>query len=48
MDDILTRLSELKKKNDNLLKKYNGDAKFARVHKRIKEENQARANRKPP
>ena len=48
MDDILTRLTELKKKNDNLLKKYNGDAKFARVHKRIKEENQARLNRKPP
>ena len=41
-------IDELKKKNDNLLKKYNGDAKFARVHKRIKEENQARSNRKPP
>ena len=48
MDDILARLAELKKKNDNLLKKYNGDAKFARVHKRIQEENNARNGKKPP
>ena len=33
---------ELQKRNNALLKKYNGDAKFARVHKRIREENTER------
>ena len=33
---------ELKKKNSVLVHKYKGDAKFARVHKRIREENQER------
>ncbi len=48
MDDVFARLVELKKKNDNLLKKYNGDAKFARVHKRIQEENRKRTSKTPP
>lgn len=49
LDEILKKLDELQKKNAVLLRKYNGDAKFARVHKRIREENLARkaANRKP-
>ena len=49
LEDILKRLNELQKRNSALLKKYNGDAKFARVHKRIREENQARkaADKKP-
>ena len=40
---------ELQKKNNVLLKQYNGDAKFARVHKRIREENEQRkiARKKP-
>ena len=42
LDEILKKLAELQKKNENLLKKYNGDVKFARVHKRIHEENEAR------
>lgn len=45
MDEIITKLTELQKQNNVLLKKYNGDAKFARVHKRIKEENTRRKNR---
>lgn len=43
LDEILNKLKELQKKNTVLLKKYKGDAKFARIHKRIKEENQLRS-----
>lgn len=42
LDEILKKLNDLTKRNKALLKKYNGDSKFARVHKRINEENQAR------
>lgn len=42
MDEILQKLADLQKRNASLLKKYNGDAKFARVHKRIREENAKR------
>ena len=42
LDEILKKLNELQQRNSALLKKYNGDAKFARVHKRIREENQIR------
>lgn len=44
MDEILQKLTELQKKNAALLRRYNGDAKFARVHKRIREENHRRRN----
>ena len=44
MDEILKKLAELQKKNNALLRRYNGDAKFARVHKRIREENTRRKN----
>lgn len=42
MDDILKKLSELHRKNEALRRKYNGDAKYARMHKRIREENAKR------
>ena len=42
LDEVLKKLDELKKKNSVLVHKYKGDAKFARVHKRIREENQER------
>lgn len=42
MDEIIQRLSKIQQRNKNLLKKYNGDAKFARVHKRVCEENEER------
>lgn len=48
MDEILQRLSELQRKNNALLRRYNGDAKFARVHKRIREENSRRKNEGKP
>ena len=46
LDEVLKKLAELQKKNAALLHKYNGDVKFARVHKRIREENQERQKRK--
>ncbi|MCQ2326490.1 MAG: HsdR family type I site-specific deoxyribonuclease [Bacteroidales bacterium] len=42
LDEILQKLRTLDNKNRQLLKKYNGDAKFVRVHKRIREENERR------
>jgi type I restriction enzyme R subunit len=42
LDEIIQRLSDLQRRNNVLVKKYNGDTKFARVHKRIREENQRR------
>lgn len=42
LDEILKKLADLQKKNTVLLRKYSGDAKFARVHKRIREENESR------
>ncbi|MCR5367658.1 MAG: type I restriction endonuclease subunit R, partial [Eubacterium sp.] len=49
LDEILDKLKALQKKNKVLLNKYKGDAKFARVHKRIQEENVERSkkNEKP-
>lgn len=43
MDEILKKLSELHRKNETLKRKYRGDVKFARLHKRIKEENSKRS-----
>lgn len=49
LDDVMKRLQEIQVRNEALLKKYNGDAKFARVHKRIRELNKKReANHKAP
>ena len=42
LDDIIKRLQDLQKRNNVLLKKYKGDEKFARVHKRIREVNRQR------
>lgn len=42
LDDILQRLEKLQQRNKVLMKKYGGDAKFARVHKRVCEENARR------
>ncbi len=46
LDQVLDKLADLKKKNNALGKKYNGDEKFVRVHKRIREENETRAKHK--
>ena len=42
LDSIIKRLKEIQTANKVLLKKYNDDAKFARVHKRIREINSDR------
>lgn len=49
LDAIIARLRAIQTTNNSLLKKYNGDAKFARVHKRIREVNTSRkAQQKKP
>lgn len=48
LDEVLKKLNEIKRKNTVILKKYNGDKKFARIHKRIKEENQLRKKSSKP
>lgn len=49
LDEIIKKLNDLHQKNTALLRKYNGDEKFARVHKRIREENAIRkaSNQEP-
>lgn len=42
LDDIINKLKDLQRRNTVLLKKYKGDKKFARIHKRVKEENKQR------
>lgn len=42
LDEIIGRLQDLQKRNNVLLKKYKGDKKFARVHKRIREVNKGK------
>lgn len=42
LDDVIKRLQEIQLRNNRILKRYNGDAKFARVHKRISETNKKR------
>lgn len=42
LDEIIRRLENLQRKNETLSKKYKGDAKFTRIHKRIREENTIR------
>lgn len=45
LDEIIGRLQDLQKRNNILLKKYKGDEKFARVHKRIREVNKQRKDK---
>lgn len=45
MDDIYKKIRTLRRKDDALLSRYNGDKKFVRVHKRIVEENTRRIER---
>lgn len=42
LDEILRKLNDLHKKNTTLMRKYKGDPKFTRIHKRIREENARR------
>ena len=49
IESVLKKLKDLQAKNKALINKYHGDVKFARTHKRIREENARRAleNKKP-
>lgn len=42
LDQVMDRLIEIKRRNNALLRRYNGDPKFVRVHKRIREESEQR------
>lgn len=42
LDEVLKKLNEIQKRNKALMHKYGDDVKFARVHKRIREENARR------
>ncbi len=42
LNDILQRIEALKRANEALIQHYDGDLKFAYVHKRIREENMSR------
>ncbi len=42
MDAVMKKIREINRRNNILKKKYKGDERFARVHKRIQEENQKR------
>ena len=48
LDEVVKRLQDIQKRNTALIKKYNGDVKFARVHKRICEVNKERSEAKKP
>ena len=47
MDLVMEKIREINRKNAVLRRKYNEDEKFVRVHKRLREENEARAQRQP-
>lgn len=43
LDEVMDKLTKIKRGNDALARRYRGDAKFVRVHKRLREENARRA-----
>lgn len=42
LDEVIAKLADIKKKNEVLMRHYNGDVKFVRVHKRVREKNAER------
>ena len=42
LDEVMKKLHQIKKQNKALTHKYNGDVKYTRIHKRIREENEKR------
>ncbi len=47
MDSIMERIRAINRANNMLKRKYNDDESFARIHKRIREENEKRSKREP-
>lgn len=45
-DNLFAQITELNRQNDLIAHKYNGDYKFARIHKRLKEKIQTQADSK--
>jgi len=45
MDAVMKKIREINRRNNMLKKKYKGDERFVRIHKRIQEENQSRGER---
>lgn len=48
MDAVLKKIKKINRDNAALQAKYNNDEKFARIHKRIREENERRDQETPP
>ena len=42
MDDVMKKIREINRRNNMLKRKYKGDERFVRIHKRIEEQNQHR------
>ncbi len=42
MDEVMEKIREINRRNRQLKKKYQGDERFVRIHKRIEEQNQTR------
>lgn len=40
MDSVMKKIREINRRNNMLKKKYQGDERFVRIHKRIEEENE--------
>ena len=47
MESVMKRIQAINRANNMLKRKYNDDESFARIHKRIREENEKRSKREP-
>ena len=47
MDSVMEKIRDINKRNNMLKRKYNDDESFARIHKRLYEENEKRSTRQP-
>lgn len=45
MDEVMKKIREINRRNNMLKRKYKGDERFVRIHKRIEEQNQQRPER---
>lgn len=48
MDEVMKKIREINRRNNVLKKKYKGDERFVRIHKRIEEENQRPERKERP
>lgn len=46
-EDVLFRIREINRRNEKLRKRYRGDSRYVRIHKRVQEENSFRKSRSP-